>query len=814
MAGLNDPSTEPNNPDGCKELKKASSAIADFTAIFVRASQLIESSAKLIAQSFKSTVKSRVSGTKSKGMSDAEKAREEEYRIEQIYYANNVDIIKNQQKAAEREIKDRLIAIRAVRGLQKLNKKKEKSETEEKLIAIRAIRGLRALNRKKDNAEKQLNNRKIKAESDAAKKVENDKKKAADKESNDILIGVRAMRGLRSLNNRKIKAESDAAKKIEKENKKLADDKLAATKQEEKNRLIEIRAMRGLRALNKRKNAVEKNEQRKKENETKSLQEKRNAALNDAKKRFPRIFKAVDFARMFGNTAISAGKKIMSAGKIFGQTIFESFSEAKNAFNKERDRQKKKKQAGDSIRNAVDAFLNRSLFATAKAQQKKNEKEKEQKPIREAVKDFTARNRLRTSAGIPGQGVREKQGNAVKMVGFGGKKKPQVERFAKGGKAQKKGTDTVPAMLTPGEFVVSKKAAEENKDELQAMNQGRKRYALGGIVAAAGRGLAAGARGAARGATRGGAAPAGGAAPPAPAGGDVPGPMDGIMNAVAPLGMAFTTLKTAVLGPVDMFNQLVGFAGKFVQAVNPALMQQLNLAFQDLYAVIGGALQPVIMAATTIIRGFADRLQPVMQAMAPIIDQFAQKMIELSGPVITILLEGFAALEPILGLIMAAMENWTNMLVASMPMITGVIKTLVYAFTQVVSSFMYGIGKIVNLIPGTGDLGKKMMESADAAKTTADNYYAGTTQVQKALKEPVKKGASTGAAAKSASFSGISDLGKNIMQAAFSSGTQAAQVKTAEYSEKMYGVLDEMNKKMGGNQPMNAGAAGVRRGAV
>ena len=48
-------------------------------------------------------------------------------------------------------------------------------------------------------------------------------------------------------------------------------------------------------------------------------------------------------------------------------------------------------------------------------------------------------------------------------------------------------TDTVPAMLTPGEFVVNKKAASQNQGILEMMNGGQvKGYKLGGLVSAAG----------------------------------------------------------------------------------------------------------------------------------------------------------------------------------------------------------------------------------------------------------------------------------------------------------------------------------------
>jgi len=48
-------------------------------------------------------------------------------------------------------------------------------------------------------------------------------------------------------------------------------------------------------------------------------------------------------------------------------------------------------------------------------------------------------------------------------------------------------TDTVPAMLTPGEFVVNKKATSQNQQLLEMINGGNvKGYALGGVVSAAG----------------------------------------------------------------------------------------------------------------------------------------------------------------------------------------------------------------------------------------------------------------------------------------------------------------------------------------
>lgn len=87
-------------------------------------------------------------------------------------------------------------------------------------------------------------------------------------------------------------------------------------------------------------------------------------------------------------------------------------------------------------------------------------------------------------------------------VGAGGQRDPMVvqpARKASGGViyAQNgtmvdfspRGTDTVPAMLTPGEFVVNRKAASRNMGLLKAINNGSKGYSKGGMVYLSGGGL-------------------------------------------------------------------------------------------------------------------------------------------------------------------------------------------------------------------------------------------------------------------------------------------------------------------------------------
>jgi len=359
-----------------------------------------------------------------------------------------------------------------------------------------------------------------------------------------------------------------------------------------------------------------------------------------------------------------------------------------------------------------------------------------------------------------------------------------------------KGTDTVPAMLTPGEFVVNKDATKKNKGMLEQINNGGKtqnRSSGGSISYLAGGGGVGGGSG---GSTA---------------------QMSGFMQALSGAGKGLGMLGAAgqmavgaITGTVGAFSQITAFAGSFVQAFNPALMEQMNLVFKDLTAVIGMGLEPVIGAVIPIVRAFADRLVPVMQAMIPTVQLFADSMIELSGPIIEILIQAFAALEPVIVMAAGLVEMWAGILTWAVPLIAAVIKEIVYWFTKIVStvqwvvgSLIIGIGKVLSMIPGTGNAGKDLqkvgeaaVESSKKASKATDDYYNGTSKVQKAIQKPVVKNASTGAAAGKASFSGISDLGRNLMQASISSSTLASAQETAKNTRHMDETLTSIDQKM------------------
>jgi hypothetical protein len=365
-----------------------------------------------------------------------------------------------------------------------------------------------------------------------------------------------------------------------------------------------------------------------------------------------------------------------------------------------------------------------------------------------------------------------------------------------------KGTDTVPAMLTPGEFVVNKDATKKNRGTLEQINNGGKtqKKASGGRISYLAKGTPSGSGGSPAPSTPAPAA----AISPFIAGLTLAGKSLGVLSTVGNLAVG------SITGTLGAFSQITAFAGSFVQAFNPALMEQMNLVFKDLTAVIGMGLEPVIGAVIPIVRAFADRLVPVMQAMIPTVQLFADSMIELAGPIIEILIQAFAALEPIIVMAAGLVEMWAGILTWAVPLIAAAIKEIVYWFTKIVStvqwvvgSLIVGIGKVLSMIPGTGNAGKDLqkvgenaIESSKKASKATDDYYNGTSKVQKAIQKPMVKGASVGAAAGKASFSGISDLGRNLMQSAMSSSTQASAIRTAENTQKTVEVLTKMDERM------------------
>jgi hypothetical protein len=749
--------------------------------------------------------------------------------------------------------KEKTALIKAANAAKKIlvsnTKKQQRAAEQEPLIAIRAIRALRALNRRKDAKER-------KAQNDVLKRIEKMRRFLLSQKKEEERIIINARRALTALNKKNDKKKAaEARQKVSVEAKKVKDLAIAIDELRSKfprlTKLFidgpaklkeEFKYWSGVmatgwgfassvtkagakllrkgwdiayKAINSYINQDDYEESQSSptvnppaettENKSKPVDDTEKqidelvSKIEKSKSRFNSIFSefkdTIDSLKANAGTDALAGEALLalnelinSFGKVDTKEFEEKFLNAGNALNQfTRDL---------SVREMNGEKLNKAEEDLAKFAHKMGLID----PLQ------TASNANKTILKSI-EKIKELQANA--------KNTSTPKTLASGGPATSskddaKGTDTVPAMLTPGEFVVNKDATKKNRGTLEQINNGgetQKKASGGPIKYLAG--------GGGSGSAPGGSAPApGGPAPAAAvspfiAGLTLAGKSLGVLSTVGNLAVG------AITGTVGAFSKIISFASPFVEAFNPALIEQMNLVFKDLTAVIGMALEPVIGAVIPIVRAFADRLVPVVQALIPTVQLFADAMMELAGPIIEILIEAFAALEPIIVLVVGIVKMWADILVQSLPLISAVIKEVVWWFTKIISTMQWAIGSLISMIPGTGKIGENMIKSAEKASKATDDYYNGTSKVQKAVQQPAKKGASVGAAAGKASFSGISDLGRNLMQSAMSSSTQASAVRTAENTEKMDKTLQEINMKMGRAPADPArGALGLRAPGV
>lgn len=412
-----------------------------------------------------------------------------------------------------------------------------------------------------------------------------------------------------------------------------------------------------------------------------------------------------------------------------------------------------------------------------------------------------------------------------------------------------KGTDTVPAMLTPGEEVVKKSAAEkpENKAAIDAMNKssgGKVGYFAGGTPSGGGKGI-----------------------------------VGGLASlALGPVGQAFSVLT----GSVKAASDAIGMFGSFVAKNNPAVMEQVNLAMNDLQGVIGRALVPVVQRLIPVLRFLGDGMDFVMKMLMPAITPIANAFATLAIPLIEleaviaqflapafeivgVAVEGFAImLDPVIQLLSEIVESFTQLIQSFLDgipitkimkdgfeILGQVVKMLVGAIVSVLGLFMSGMGVILQLtgflvqgfgtlikgigdlisyIPGTGDLGAILSEAGTAVAAGGDSIKASGADLQKKGEEQrdrglakmgegaqnivgkfgdpnykmkdntryktgdvtgvgIKKGSSVGAAVRETQSTSISGVGDEVRKQALMAATGA---KTQE--ESLKDISDKLSK--------------------
>jgi hypothetical protein len=110
-------------------------------------------------------------------------------------------------------------------------------------------------------------------------------------------------------------------------------------------------------------------------------------------------------------------------------------------------------------------------------------------------------------------------------------------------------------------------------------------------------------------------------------------------------------LAAAPVAFLEMVQGLAGKIGSFVDAVNPGIMVQLDMATRDLTAVIGTALAPIMQAIVPIIKDFASALLPVARLVAETFGRIIESLQPAIDAITEIFFIAAATLMPIVEMV-------------------------------------------------------------------------------------------------------------------------------------------------------------------
>lgn len=246
----------------------------------------------------------------------------------------------------------------------------------------------------------------------------------------------------------------------------------------------------------------------------------------------------------------------------------------------------------------------------------------------------------------------------------------------------------------------------------------------------------------------GGKGPGGGMIPPGFGGGNLGMAANLIGKAAGVAGIAVQVGQTIYQG----FMSFADFSLKAVAALDPSLIFRFGVAVKDLYATVGIALKPMVEKFVEGIRLIADYLTPVMKRLAPVFEGIGQTMM-----------------------------------------------TILQAVMPFVSLLIEGIGSAIGILNDwiVGPLAKMFKWFADKI-----GWLFG-------LNSDFEKGASAGAAAMKASYSGIAEYGRNIMQQALGSSSGEAAIQTADYTRRTADAVEKIANR-GTNNPREISGPGLK----
>jgi hypothetical protein len=284
--------------------------------------------------------------------------------------------------------------------------------------------------------------------------------------------------------------------------------------------------------------------------------------------------------------------------------------------------------------------------------------------------------------------------------------------------------------------------------------------------------------------------------------------LGGLVGFIGKVGSGLYSLANTLISLPNMFMRLVKSVSPFVRALDPALMQQLELAFSNLQAVIGVALTPIISAAVTIFSMMADQLKPVMEFLMPSVEKLALAIIDEAVPYVQMMAYALAEMGPVIDNLTAVMQPLAAMI---LPLVIAGFRGIAAILNMLIGVFNFAIAGVYGLIGAfdkaaswlTSWISKSSAKSFDkSAEEAFANMKKYSDQGSKSFSDafsdisqkvaPAVKGGGAGMAAKQASYAGISDLGKSMMQAAFGSSKASVANQQLEQQKRAADGIDKL----------------------
>jgi len=278
-------------------------------------------------------------------------------------------------------------------------------------------------------------------------------------------------------------------------------------------------------------------------------------------------------------------------------------------------------------------------------------------------------------------------------------------------------------------------------------------------------------------------------------------------EAVGALGGIFQSVAAMVAGPMAKIGgALIGGAesiGQFVGALNPGIMVQFNRVLQDLNAVIGTALEPIMQAIVPLLQEVADVVLPIAQKFAAILRPFMEAIAPLVSAFISLAATVMDAMMPVLDMLATALGGLAKMFTVIVDYWTKIFR----AFVELAGALFKGLTGmdfadankgLKQLFDDFASGMKKIASTMILVAAMIAKQFGATSFIDGLIKAHQKKpeGQAVGlAAAQNPAFKSIESLGRDLsLQAAIATSGAQPQRKIEDVGIDMLAELKKINE--------------------